>query len=739
MKQAEELVKEIPKGLLSWYDFKPGSTILYVGEKEDAYAGVLAEKQLNLTCAPLSQISKKDAFDYIVCIETLELEEKPEAVLSDLKSLLKESGHMLLGMNNRFGIRYFCGDKDKYTKRNFDGLENYCRAYQAEADHFNGRCYNKAELREMLQGAGFETFQFFSVFSDLANPSLIFAEDYLPNEDMAGRIFPTYNDPKTVFLEEEKLYQGLIENGMFHRMANAYLIDCTNTGELCDVQHVTASTERGREDALLTVIHRSGIVEKKAVYPEGRKRLARLMEHSKDLKVHGLSVVEGELTGDTYKMPFVKAETGQMYLKRLLLTDKEQFLAAMDHFRDLILQSSEIIKEDMGDGNGAVLKKGYFDLVPLNSFFVDGEFTFFDQEFCEENYPANNLILRMVTTFYFHNMELQKFISREELFERYGLTPNLKQWQKNEYDFLADLRKEKELSIYHEQCRRDDYVLYENRQRLNYTQTDYNRLFVDIFQNVEGRRLILFGSGKFTERFLALYGKDYPVYAIIDNNKARWGQEMEGITIQSPEILKELPGNETKVLICIKNYLSVMKQLDDMGVKEYSIYDAGKSYPKKRKPIVQTKEEVGDTEPKKYHVGYVAGVFDLFHIGHLNMFRRAKEQCDYLIVGVVSDEGVERNKGKRPFIPFEERIEMVSACRYVDEAVEIPFDFGGTRDAYRLYQFDCQFSGSDYKEDPKWLADKMFLEQHGAEMVFFPYTEKTSSTKIKALIDKNLL
>ena len=121
------------------------------------------------------------------------------------------------------------------------------------------------------------------------------------------------------------------------------------------------------------------------------------------------------------------------------------------------------------------------------------------------------------------------------------------------------------------------------------------------------------------------------------------------------------------------------------------------------------------------------------------MFRRAKEQCDYLIVGVVTDEGGRRGKKTETFIPFTERIEIVRSCRYVDEAVEIPLDYAGSRDAYRLYHFDVQFSGSDYVDDPNWLAEREFLRKQGSELVFFPYTESTSSTKIKAMIDHHLL
>lgn len=747
MEEAQELINEIQKGLLQWYDFKDGGRVLYIGNADTPLVQMLSGKKLEVVCKAPDFISddallKKwsSYFDYIICISSLEKQADPTNLLRVFRILLKSDGTMLLGMNNRMGVRYFCGDKDPYTNRCFDGVEGYKRVYVRKEDVFRGRCYTMAEMKDMLVHAGWNQSCFYSVFPDLQNPSLIYSEDFLPNEDLSNRLIPFFNDPQTALMDERMLYSDLIDAGLFHQMANAYLIECVLDGSFSDINHVTCSMDRGKDKALFTIIRKSGQVEKIAAYEEGRKRLEAFIEHGRDLSEHGISVVSARMEGDAYVMPFVEGEVAQRYLKRLINTDKDKFLQEMDRFRDLILQSSDIVKEDTGDGEGALLRRGYVDLVPLNSFYIDGGFVFYDQEFYEENYPANAIITRMITTFYYGNWGIDQIIPMDEMFERYHLSEKKEHWCQMENSFLTKLLNVQSLCRYYNKHRLNESFLNSNRQRINYSDMKYREVFIDIFKNADTHKLILFGSGRYATRFLEMYQNDYPVYAIVDNNNDRWGEELNGIEIQSPEILKQFPGDECKVIICIKNFVSVIDQLERMGITKYSIYDSNMGYESKRREyILQNVEKKEETTAKKYHVGYVSGVFDLFHVGHLNMFKRAKEQCDYLIVGVVTDEGVRKYKNVEPFVPFEERIEMVRACRYVDEAVKIPLHCNDTKDAYRLYHFDCQFSGSDYMNDPFWLSNKEFLEQNGSEMVFFPYTESTNSSKIKALIEKRIM
>ena len=129
---------------------------------------------------------------------------------------------------------------------------------------------------------------------------------------------------------------------------------------------------------------------------------------------------------------------------------------------------------------------------------------------------------------------------------------------------------------------------------------------------------------------------------------------------------------------------------------------------------------------KKYKIGYTTGVFDMFHIGHLNILRRAKEQCEYLIVGVSTDENVMQYKHKMPVISYEQRKAIVEAIRYVDEVV--PQENMNKFEAWQRLHFDVMFHGSDWKGSQMFIETEQQLAAVGCDVVFLPHTDGVSST-----------
>lgn len=128
-------------------------------------------------------------------------------------------------------------------------------------------------------------------------------------------------------------------------------------------------------------------------------------------------------------------------------------------------------------------------------------------------------------------------------------------------------------------------------------------------------------------------------------------------------------------------------------------------------------------------IGYTQGTYDMFHIGHLNLLRHAKEQCDYLIVGVNSDALVQEYKNKKVVVPQEDRMEIVGAIKYVDEVV-----LSETLDketAYQKHHFKKIFIGDDWKGNDRWAETEQTMKELGIELVWLPHTPGVSSTAIR--------
>ncbi len=136
---------------------------------------------------------------------------------------------------------------------------------------------------------------------------------------------------------------------------------------------------------------------------------------------------------------------------------------------------------------------------------------------------------------------------------------------------------------------------------------------------------------------------------------------------------------------------------------------------------------------KGIRVGYTQGVFDMFHIGHLNLLKQAKENCDYLIVGVNSDNLVLTYKKKKPVVPERERMAILEAIKYVDEVFIV--DTLDKMDIYKCHPFNVVFIGNDWKGHPRWIQTERDLDSVGVIVEYLKYTQRVCSSELRGVID----
>ena len=292
-----------------------------------------------------------------------------------------------------------------------------------------------------------------------------------------------------------------------------------------------------------------------------------------------------------------------------------------------------------------------------------------------------------------------------------------------EWEFLEKLWSEDILKSFRDRIRRNTPITKRNRIYLNYPAGYYETRYKDILRGAEDKDCYIFGSGKYASYFIKRYGKDYPIVGYLDNDPERWGEKINGIEIFSPDILTKVDKDRIRIFICVKEYLDIVRQLDYMRIWDYSIFKLSEVYPRST--------GITPTTDKPYHRGFCCGAFDMFHVGHLNLLRRAKELCDYLIVGVISDRRIFDIKERYPIIPCNERIQVVNGCRYVDQVVEISADRAGIIEMYDIYHYDCMFSGDDHVDDPLWLEERDELRKRGSDIVFLSYTDGISSSELR--------
>ena len=541
-------------------------------------------------------------FDYVVAEGLLEEAEDPAGTLRGWMRLLKPGGTLLVTAGNRYGLKYFCGARDPYTGSMYESISR-CLPDPGR----KGRLLSRKELSRAVKTAGIPVSRFYFPVPDGRMPQMIFTEEYRKGVNAGeGLVDYDYEDPAMTGLEH-RIFEDMIDEGALPFLANTFLLELKQEGEVSDILYAVLTGDRGKEYGMATTVRKDGTVKKRPLFQEGKSRLQVLHSHTQKLLSCGVPVVETTLGEDEYgpvlSMPFIDAEGLSPVLGRLIREDRDRFLGIFDRIWGYI-------------GRPAEAGKGVFlDLAPCNCFYrEDGSLLFYDQEFTAEDCREEFGMFRTLKYWYASMPGADQVIPLRDMYRRYGIDEAAeRRFEEREQSFLAAVRPP-------------------------------------------------------------------------DRNASL-------LRMARPD-----PGAAARK----------MRRLTEEALKDPGASAAG---------------------DKPYKVGYVPGVFDLLHSGHLRLLERCKERCEYLIVGVLTDELVLHYKGRKPVMPYAERARVIAALKVTDEVVPVDFSNTNQLDAWDQLHYDCHFSGDDHLGH--WDDVHAELRKRGSEMEFFSYTQGISSTRIR--------
>lgn len=446
-------LSEMRTSVLNWYEFEKDACVLEIGGEFGALTGMLCNhakrvvmtepslkkaqatakryqkrENLDIYAGDVRKMRWEEPFDYIIVTGASckgNGIENPKEQLQDYiflaSKMLKKTGKLMIAVDNPNGSKYQCG---------------YPRPQEGE-NHENG-CEAMAEMNELkkwVQEAGFNRMQFYYPLPDYRLAQEIYSDRRMPMGSTRDRVLNYYVIPGVLGKSEDDFLEQR-EKTDFSEYCNSYLVECTMEGDLSDADYVALSTDRGRSHGFATVICGSNVY-KKPLYEEGRKALLECQENLHSIEERGVLAVPHQLVHQKLVMPFVEGKKLVDYLYDVAAADSKKFLAAIDKLRECIVQSTE----NDSTGEGVILKNGYIDMIPLNCFYVDGEYLFFDQEFCVKDCPLDYILFRALRYTYLTYPELEEYVPLEILKERYNLKDGWEKYLAMEDAFIWENRR----------------------------------------------------------------------------------------------------------------------------------------------------------------------------------------------------------------------------------------------------------------------------------------------------------
>lgn len=579
-----------------WYDFKKNAKVLELNGGWGGCTGTLCvrcgsvaavernlykakgiskrhEDRDNLTvyAGDWHSLPVEGIYDYVIVHDFESLfEANGESYTKDfceiVKALflfLKPNGVLLFNVANKYAAKYWCGEPRDLTAPSFPNI--------VEEETRLG--FSKGEMETSLGELNGIKYKFYYPLFDRNKPQQVFTDNYPPKESSLKAMELYRRNKSTMFHDERTLYGMSIKEGVFSLYAGAFMVECVKrNGRLSDIEYAKISADRPRALAMSTVIMGNKVL-KCPLFEEGTAHVKDMYSYYKDLQSHGIPIVDMDCKDNMLVMPLVKSERLGEHLHSLVKTDKCAFYECLDKLYDYICSSSEHVsvessplcaKRPEADW-GPVLKHAYLELIDLNCFY-DGEYLFFDQEYMRENYPAKYIMYRELINLYYAYPEIEGFVKRAEVFSRFGLDEVQDILKEEEYGhFLAglvDTEFYRRMMLPH-----DDYSMNPEATRQSEARRE-----AYLFAGCAQRTLVVIGSGIRFKRYMDLYGKRYCPDLLVDNNSAKWGEEVCGAVVCAPQKMAEAEPSKLHVIICVKDYEAIEAQLLEMKIYNYRIF-----------------------------------------------------------------------------------------------------------------------------------------------------------------------
>lgn len=452
------------KNIINWYPFKEDADVLEIGCGLGAITGELCDRCHSVTAVELSKrrataallrcrekenleiivgnlndISFEKKFDYITLIGVLEYQEGYTDTqnpfcdfLKKIKGLLKPDGKLLIAIENKYGLKYWCGAPEDHTGIPFLGLNQYSLTNRKV------KTFSKEELSGLVKESGFKNQYFYYPLPDYKLPTVIYSQNYLPSkEEIHRRMRCYYVNNETLIAKESALYGDVIDNGVFEFFANSFLVECSDAEDVGECTYASLNDARAGEYRLGIRIFGEKIVERFPVSLDSniQNHMYNCQKNIEKISEKGLWVIEQKFDGKSILTPYWKEISAEEYLLSIYKKgDREEILSVFQRLYEQIIQSSDevdweenaIYNYDLNVSRdkekfGVILKDGYMDMIFQNAFYYDNHFVWYDQEWKLEKVPAKYIIYRAVLYLYSGRPELQQILPSREVFDYFGI------------------------------------------------------------------------------------------------------------------------------------------------------------------------------------------------------------------------------------------------------------------------------------------------------------------------------